>query len=125
MNINEIIKYKREFPFLCGELKRNKIWLYDATGASRELKSKHKKTIRRLKSQYKIEVFSVLESFMKADSQRIKMTSYLYVSDEVGFQKYKGKMYCVPAYVDNETWDIKEFGDIVIVERSGMLQRVY
>lgn len=110
--------FGNHFPKMMQELKKGNVLSWDNNGVSHELSDEHKKHIKELEeyySKFKFKVYAVLDNTMEFMGEKVHMTSYLFLSNDIyDISKYDDEIYYAVADVVNKTWGINEMGSILI-----------
>lgn len=84
------------------------------------LESRNREIIQEIESSGEIKVLAVVNSAHRIDGKVVFMVNYITDSycDEYSNDEY----YC-SAYVDNRSWDIQEYGDVILkVTRDNIIR---
>jgi hypothetical protein len=116
--------WKKVMPFLAQEYEKGNVWRYDVTGISRELTEEMKEQIKELEEQGKIKVMAVVETDCDLSGEVAHMISYILMGRGLKPDVRKDNSVCFYSYVNNVSWDIQEYGDILLIEKCGRVVRI-
>jgi hypothetical protein len=124
--------WKEKLPFLYQEYKKGLVHRFDATGVSLELTEAQKKKIKELEAKFENhKVITCLDAnYRFSDGMIFNFINYLLLSEDEDEQPElyddDSEIVLFLAYVDNITApDCSELGNIGVIERSGLLKRVF
>ena len=113
--LKKVDNFERCFPHMMAELKKGNVWSWNDMGYTGELSDENKVHIKKLKDNYQVEVYAVLENYSVIGGDNVHMTSYLFVSEEDGdIMDYDENTFYAIADVVNNSWGIHEMGSVLI-----------